>query len=31
MHVFRADGAAVGLLEGDNQLAQLHRVFTDGK
>ena len=31
MHVFRADGAAVGLLEGGNQLAQLHRVFTDGK
>ena len=27
----RADGAAVGLLEGGNQLAQLHRVFTDGK
>ncbi len=31
MHVFRADGAAVGLLEGGNQLAQLHRIFTDGK
>ena len=31
MHVFRADGAAVGLLEGGNQIAQLHRIFTDGK
>ncbi len=31
MHVFRADGAAVGLLEGVDQIAQLHRVFTDGK
>ncbi len=31
MHVFRADGAAVGLLEGGNQVAQLHRVFTDGE
>jgi hypothetical protein len=31
MCIFRADGAAVGLLQGGNQIAQLHRVFTDGK
>lgn len=31
MHIFRTDGAAVGLLERVNQIAQLHRVFADGK
>ena len=31
VHIFRADGAAVGLLERVNQIAQLHRVFADGK
>ncbi len=31
MHVFRADGAAVGLLKRRDQVAQLHRVFSDGE
>ena len=31
VHIFRADGAAIGLLQGGDQIAQLHRVFTDGK
>ena len=31
VHIFRADGAAIGLLQGRDQIAQLHRVFTDGK
>ncbi|SAE92731.1 Uncharacterised protein [Enterobacter cloacae] len=31
VHIFRADGAAVGLLERINQIAQFHRVFADGK
>lgn len=31
MHIFRADGAAVGLLKGGDQIAQLHRIFADGE
>ncbi len=31
MHIFRADRAAVGLLERGNQLAELHGVFANSK